>query len=301
MSKTYGGGKRQFGRLEHLRQWRRAQWPGGLSLWVSRAARSRRARPEEAQEPSSGYRAKRVLWPCGRTTSPMEARSSCEAASWSVTGAPLIASSRSPTATRAAAAPPPGRTPRITEGRPLAPPVVPSTRHVRYARGWYAYRARTVRPPPPHTRGQAAVRLRWYGSQEAGGTARHGCGSLHVNTYAAEGEAGLGGGVRLHDGHATLPLDEDGPRWQRHTGNTTTASAATTAATGTEKGTAATAAATAEPCSAVLLRVKRLGLAWHSRRLAPKTRVRVQSRRARGGSKKRTFLARTLDRRVRLS
>ena len=84
----------------------------------------------------------------------------------------------------------------------------------------------------------------------------YGCGSLHVNTYAAEGEAGLGGGVRLHDGHATLPLDEDGPRWQRHTGNTTTASAATTAATGTEKGTAATAAATAEPC-AVLLRVKR--------------------------------------------
>ena len=226
MSKTYGGGERQFGRLEHLRQWWRAQWPGGLSPRVPGAARSRRARPEEAQEPSSGYRVKRVLWPCGRTTSPVEARNSCEAASWSVTGAPLIASSRSPTATRAAAAAPSGRTPRITEGRPLAPPVVPSTRHVRYARGWLVYRAHAAR---------------WYG-----------CGSLHVNTYAAEGEAGLGGGVRLHDGHATLPLDEDGPRWRRRT----TASAATTAATGTEKGTAATAAATAEPC-AVLLRVKR--------------------------------------------
>ena len=115
--------------------------------------------------------------------------------------------------------------------------------------------------------------------------ARHGTAvAVYMSTHhAAEGEAGLGGGVRLHDGHATLPLDEDGPRWQRHTGNTTTASAATTAATGTEKGTAATAAATAEPCSAVLLRVKRLGLAWHSRRLAPKTRVRVQSRPSAGG------------------
>jgi hypothetical protein len=163
MSRTYGAGKRRFGRLEHLRQWRRAQWPGGLASRPGcQAAPSRRARPGEAQEPSSGHRAKRVLWvlwPCGWTTSPVEARSSCEAASWSVTGAPLIASSRSPTATLAAAAAPSGRTPRITEGRPLAPPVVLRTRHVMYARDWYAYRARTVRPPPSRG-GQAAVRLR---------------------------------------------------------------------------------------------------------------------------------------------
>ena len=83
----------------------------------------------QGQEGNCG-REGRVLLPCGGTTSPVAARSSCEAASWSVTGSPLIASSRSPTVTRAAAAPP-GRTPNTTDGRPLAPPVVPRTRHVR--------------------------------------------------------------------------------------------------------------------------------------------------------------------------
>ena len=41
----FGGGS-----LEHLRRWRGARWPG-LSPWVSRAARSRQVRPEEARQP----------------------------------------------------------------------------------------------------------------------------------------------------------------------------------------------------------------------------------------------------------
>ena len=43
----FGGGW-----LEHLRQWLCAQWPD-LSPWVSQAARSHQARPEEAQELNS--------------------------------------------------------------------------------------------------------------------------------------------------------------------------------------------------------------------------------------------------------
>ena len=144
-------------RLEQPRQWRRPAarhlspwalepWPGALGAWspdlCSRPGASGRPEPpgaprggagaelrSQGQEGSCG-RAARVLWPCGGTTSPVAARSSCEAASWSVTGSPLIASSRSPTATHAAAVPP-GRTPSTTDGRPLAPPVVPRTRHVR--------------------------------------------------------------------------------------------------------------------------------------------------------------------------
>ena len=38
------------GELEHPRQWLGAQWPG-FFCWVSCAAQSRQARPEEAQEP----------------------------------------------------------------------------------------------------------------------------------------------------------------------------------------------------------------------------------------------------------
>ena len=38
------------GSLEHPRPWLGAQW-AGLSLWECRAAQSRQARPEEAQEP----------------------------------------------------------------------------------------------------------------------------------------------------------------------------------------------------------------------------------------------------------
>ena len=43
-----GGG----GWLEHLRQWLGARWAGLASSWECRAARSRQARPEEAQESS---------------------------------------------------------------------------------------------------------------------------------------------------------------------------------------------------------------------------------------------------------
>ena len=41
------------GWLEHLRQWLGTQW-AGLSPWECRAAQSRQARPEEAQEPGWG-------------------------------------------------------------------------------------------------------------------------------------------------------------------------------------------------------------------------------------------------------
>lgn len=133
-----------MGRLAWLSHW--GFRPGGLevqpSSGLTRPGASGRPEPPgaprggaEAEHRSQGQegncgREGRVLLPCGGTTSPVAARSSCEAASWSVTGSPLIASSRSPTVTRAAAAPP-GRTPNTTDGRPLAPPVVPRTRHVR--------------------------------------------------------------------------------------------------------------------------------------------------------------------------
>ena len=39
--------------LEHLRQWLGAQRPS-LSIWLSVAAWSRQARPEQVQEPTSG-------------------------------------------------------------------------------------------------------------------------------------------------------------------------------------------------------------------------------------------------------
>ena len=50
-----GGGIGGFGGgwLEHPKPWLGTQWPG-LSLRMSRAARSRQARPEEAREPTSG-------------------------------------------------------------------------------------------------------------------------------------------------------------------------------------------------------------------------------------------------------
>ena len=58
MAKGSGIGGFRGGWLEHPRQWLGAQWPG-LSPWMSRAARSRQAppeepRPKEAQEPSRG-------------------------------------------------------------------------------------------------------------------------------------------------------------------------------------------------------------------------------------------------------
>eukprot|EP00964_Phaeocystis_antarctica_P007213 scaffold3918_cov66-Phaeocystis_antarctica.AAC.1 len=40
------------------------------------------------------------------------------------------------------------------------------TRYVRHARGWYAYRVRTVRAWGPQE--QAALRLRYHGTREAG-------------------------------------------------------------------------------------------------------------------------------------
>ena len=45
----FGGGY-----LEHPRQWLGARWTGRPLYWEYRAAQSRQARPEEAQEPSWG-------------------------------------------------------------------------------------------------------------------------------------------------------------------------------------------------------------------------------------------------------
>ena len=50
--------------MEHPRRWLGGQWPG-LSPWECRAARSRQARPGEAQEPTSGT-AKEVVRGLGR-------------------------------------------------------------------------------------------------------------------------------------------------------------------------------------------------------------------------------------------
>eukprot|EP00964_Phaeocystis_antarctica_P100922 scaffold66460_cov35-Phaeocystis_antarctica.AAC.2 len=54
----FGGGW-----LKRSRQWLGAHSPG-LSPGVSRAARSRQACPEEAQEPSWGTAKGAALWPC---------------------------------------------------------------------------------------------------------------------------------------------------------------------------------------------------------------------------------------------